>query len=165
MKERLLLERYSSELIHRRFLRSVSIGLLSDNVEFQLKTFLGDPTVTDETLIDKMNKAAGADWERQNKLKKNTSSKITTKVHEIQTEVGINRQSHDTPEAAFEVQDYAAPAKNMKEHRALAATTQRDTELYKVVKQLKQEVEEMRKSMRNSQAAPRPPRWSSQRRM
>lgn len=171
LKERLLLaarepgseERYSPELIHRRFLRSVSTGLLSDNVKFQLKTFLDDPTVTDETLIDKMNEAASADTERQNKLKKNTSSKITTKVHEIQTEVGINRQSHDTPEAAFDVQDFAAATKNIKGRKVLAAASQRDTELYEVVKQLKQEVEEMRKSMHNSPAVPRSPRWSSRR--
>lgn len=61
LKERLLLaakepgtdELYSPELIHRRFLRSVSTGLVRDNIKFQLKTFLDDLTVTDETLIEK----------------------------------------------------------------------------------------------------------------
>lgn len=159
-------ERYSPELMHRRFLRSVSTGLLSDNVKFQLKTFLDDSTLTDEILIDKMNKAASADWERFKQLsplEKNSSRKITTKVHEIQTEVGINWQSHDTTGAVSVVPDQAVGTKNTKGRRTAAAVSQRDTELYEVVKQLKQEVEKMRKSMKNSPGVPRAPRWIARR--
>lgn len=54
LKERLLLasrevgsdEQYSPELIQKKFLRSVSIGLLSDHIKFHLKPFLDDLTVT-----------------------------------------------------------------------------------------------------------------------
>lgn len=137
LKERLL-------LIHRRFLRSVSTGLLSDNIKFQLKTFLDDPTTTDEVLIDRMNEAASADWERQNKLKKSTNTKITTKVHEIQTEVGTDQQNNNLNEAVAVALEQTRGPKGAKGQRITAAS-QRDTELYEVVKQLKQEVEEMRK--------------------
>lgn len=170
LKERLLLaakepgtdEQYSPDLIYRRFLRSVSTGLISDNIKFQLKTFLDDLTVTDEILIEKMNEAASADLERQNKLKKSTSSKIT-RVHEMQTEVGIHQQSHDRAEAWPEVQDHAAAAKNTKGRKGATPASQKDTELYEVVKQLKQEVEEMRKSMHSTPMAPRTPRWNTRR--
>lgn len=170
LKERLLLaakepgtdEQYSPDLIYRRFLRSVSTGLISDNIKFQLKTFLDDLTVTDEILIEKMNEAASVDLERQNKLKKSTSSKIT-RVHEMQTEVGIHQQSHDRAEAWPEVQDHAAAAKNTKGRKGATPASQKDTELYEVVKQLKQEVEEMRKSMHSTPMAPRTPRWNTRR--
>ena len=44
---------YSPDLIPKKFLRSVSTGLLSDNVKMQLKSHLDDLGVTDEMLIEK----------------------------------------------------------------------------------------------------------------
>lgn len=52
---------YSPDIIQKKFLRSVSTGLLSDNVKVLLKTHLDDLGVTDETLIEKMNDAAAVD--------------------------------------------------------------------------------------------------------
>ncbi len=71
LKERLLLassdvgsdEHYSPELIQKKFLRSVSTGLLSDHIKFQLKPYLDDLEVTDEILIDRMNEAASVELE------------------------------------------------------------------------------------------------------
>lgn len=72
LKERLLAasrepgsdEQYSSELIQKKFLRAVGTGLISDNVKYQLKSYLDDTTVTDDVLIAKINEAASFEWER-----------------------------------------------------------------------------------------------------
>ncbi|KAL6463235.1 hypothetical protein MHYP_G00276260 [Metynnis hypsauchen] len=97
LKERLLVaareidsdEQYSPELIRRKFLRSVSTGLLSDHIKFQLKIYLDDPYVTDETLIEKMNEAASVEWERQQKLKRSTSSRSTRVPMLVTNEIGV----------------------------------------------------------------------------
>ncbi len=72
LKERLLVasrepgtdEQYGRELVQKKFLRAVGTGLISDNVKYQLKTYLDDVTVTDDVLIAKTNEAASLEWER-----------------------------------------------------------------------------------------------------
>ena len=170
LKERLLLasreggsdEQYSSTLIQKKFLRSVSTGLLSDHIKFQLKPYLDDQTVTDEGLIDKMNDAASVDWERQTKLKKNTTSKVT-KVSELQTEVQVHQQSHGAAKAVVGVHEQSSEVVKPKSRKASAADSQRDTELYEAVKQLREEVAEMRKSMNKPQGPTRQSRWNRER--
>lgn len=158
LKERLLVaakelgtdEHYSPELIQKKFLRSVSTGLLSDHVKFQLKSYLDDPKVTDDVLIEKMNEAASFDWERQQKLKKSTGSK-TTKVGELQTEVHANPVYYDTTVEPSQVPEHSTPAKvNSKSQRVKTASSQNNSELLEVVKQLREEVAEMKKVMQNS---------------
>lgn len=78
-------ERFSSNLIHRKFLRSLETGLICDAVKNQLKPHLSDPTVTDETLIEKLNEAASLEQERQNKQRKTAAWK-QPKLNEIHTE-------------------------------------------------------------------------------
>lgn len=72
LKERLLAssrepgadEQYSAELIQKKFLRAVGTGLISDNVKYQIKSYLDDPAVTDDVLIAKTNETASLEWER-----------------------------------------------------------------------------------------------------
>ncbi|KAG7525905.1 hypothetical protein JOB18_033454 [Solea senegalensis] len=91
LKERLLAssrepgtdEHYSTELVQRKFLRAVGTGLISDNVKYQIKGYLDDPTVTDDVLISKTNEAASFEAERQQKFRK---SNRELKVREIRAE-------------------------------------------------------------------------------
>lgn len=51
-------ECFSTEYIQKKFLRSVSTGLISDHIKFQLRPYLDDTEILDEMLINKMNEAA-----------------------------------------------------------------------------------------------------------
>lgn len=65
--------------------------MFSDHIKYQLKTYLDDPTVTDEVLITKTNEATSLEWERQQKFKKNAHIK-ETKVTETQAEPRQNQE-------------------------------------------------------------------------
>ena len=78
-------EQFSTDLIQRKFLRSLETGLICDAVKYQLKPYLGNPRVTDETLIERINEAASLEQERQNKLRKTAAWK-QPKLNEIHTE-------------------------------------------------------------------------------
>lgn len=79
-------EHYSHDLIQRRFLRAIETGLLSDNIKFQVKPYLNDVTVSDETLIERTNEASSLEGERQQKLKKSAMAK-SARVCELQTDI------------------------------------------------------------------------------
>ncbi|KAK0131983.1 hypothetical protein N1851_033224 [Merluccius polli] len=82
LKDRLLVAS-NPDLISKTFLRSVGTGLLSDNIKFQIKPFLDDPAVSDEMLIERVNKAASLEAERINKLKKSTvKSACVNELHQ-----------------------------------------------------------------------------------
>lgn len=68
-------KQFSLNLIQRKFLRSLETRLICDVVKNQLKPHLSDPTVTDETLIEKLNEAASLEQERQNKQRRNAAWK------------------------------------------------------------------------------------------
>ncbi len=82
-------EQFSSDLIQRKFLRSLETGLLSEAVKFQLKPYLSNSRVIDEVLIEKMNEAASLELERQNKLRRTTTVKPPI-INEIHTEIQVN---------------------------------------------------------------------------
>ncbi|KAL0152983.1 hypothetical protein M9458_051712 [Cirrhinus mrigala] len=88
-----------------------------------------------------MNEAASLEWERQQKFKKNVHVK-ETKVTECQAEL----QSQDR-------MVHAVTGKEQSTHTQVKAlktpqiTEKKDSELYEVVKQLKEEIGEMRKVM------------------
>lgn len=52
---------------------SVTTGLFSEHIQFQLKTYLDDQRITDETLSDGMSGTAGIELERQTEKRKTTS--------------------------------------------------------------------------------------------
>lgn len=66
-------EQFSPELIQRKFLRSIETGLLSEAVKLQLKTYLSNPRIKDEELIERVNEAAILEQERQQKLREQKS--------------------------------------------------------------------------------------------
>lgn len=158
LKERLLLasrevesdEQYSAELIQKKFLRSVSTGLLSDHIKFQLKPYLDDQRVTDEVLIDRMNEAASVELERQSKQRKYTSSKAP-KVTELQTEMQFSQPSQGAAEARVGIQEQSAEVVKPKSRKTPAVANSRDSELYETVRQLREEMAEIRKSITNRQ--------------
>lgn len=78
-------EQFSLNLIQHKVLRSLETGLICDAVKNQLKPHLSDPTVTDDTLIEKLNEAASLDQERQNKQRRTAAWK-QPKLNEIRTE-------------------------------------------------------------------------------
>lgn len=76
---------YNPDPIQKKFLRSLSTGLLSDNIKLQLKCYIDDQSVTDEILIEKMIDAAAVDQERQQKMKKSLPAK-PARISELHTE-------------------------------------------------------------------------------
>lgn len=76
---------YNPDLIQKKFLRSLSTGLLSDNIKLQLKCYIDDQSVTDEMLMEKIIDAAAVDQERQQKMKKSLPAK-PARISELHTE-------------------------------------------------------------------------------
>ena len=130
-------------------MRSVSTGLLSDHIKFHLKPYLDDLRVTDEELIDRMNEAANVESERQSKQRKQTSSKF--KVNELQTEMQNSLQGQGS-EAGVMVLEQAVEMGKSKSRKTPVAVSSRDSELYETVRQLREEMAEIRKRITNSQA-------------
>ncbi|KAK0144802.1 hypothetical protein N1851_016626 [Merluccius polli] len=142
---------YNPDLIQKKFLRSLSTGLLSDNIRLQLKFYLDDPGVTDETLIEKMNDAAAVDLETQQKLKRSNPVK-PARVNELQTETSIDQMQADRNQAPGQ----STPVKaNVKGQKVTAVKNQIESELMDAIKQLRDEVAELKKTVHQS---PRPPR-------
>ncbi|CAI5640554.1 unnamed protein product [Oreochromis niloticus] len=170
LKERLLLasedtgsdEQYSPELIQKKFLRSVSTGLLSDPIKFQLKSYLDDPRVTDETLIDKMNEAASVESERQLKQKKTTGSK-SVKVNELQTERPASQLGLGVAETRLGTQEQSAEVVKPKSRRTPVVAASRESELHETVRLLREEMAELRRSITTPQGPTRPLRTSGRR--
>lgn len=141
---------YSPDLIQKKFLRSLSTGLLSDNIKLQLKYYLDDQGVTDEILIEKMNDAAAVDFERQQKLKRSIPVK-PARVSELQTETSTEQLQADTNQLPGQS---ASAKSSVKSQKVTAVKSQMESELMNAVKQLREEVAELRK---NVQQPPRPP--------
>lgn len=55
---------YHPELVQRKFLQAIQTGLLCDS-NCQVRPFLNDVRVSDETLIDKMSEADSLEGERK----------------------------------------------------------------------------------------------------
>ena len=153
LKERLLVksrelgsdEHYSPELIQKKFLRALGTGLISDNIKYQLKAYLDDPVVTDEVLIVKSNEAAILEWERQQKFKKNCKEPRVREIHaETQSVPEASVGAVGGPERA-----YSTFTKG-KGNRTPSAMTHTESELLVVIKQLRGEVEEIKKVMSES---------------
>ncbi|KAK7886457.1 hypothetical protein WMY93_026078 [Mugilogobius chulae] len=166
LKERLLLaskepgaeEQYSPDLIQRKFLRAVETGLVSADVKYQLKRYLEDPAVTDELLIAKTNAAASLEWERHQKFKKHIKE---PKIRELHVE------AQAVPEATVaSVNSQACPSTTPlkgKMPKPQHTATRTESELLDMVTQLKGEMEEIKKAIRESPRAPYHPRTNRKR--
>ncbi|XP_035262887.1 uncharacterized protein LOC118221695 [Anguilla anguilla] len=157
IKERLLAasqevgseEQYSPELIQRKFLRSISTGLSSDHLKFQLKSYLDDEQVTDEVLIDRMNKAASVVEERQSKQRKSLGGKIA-KVNKLQTEPQTSQHGQDAGEERVRVQEQSAEVVKQKNRKPPPpASSPRESDFREDLRLLREEVAEIRKSLTN----------------
>lgn len=144
-------------------MRSLSIGLLSDDVKFQLKPYLDDQRVTDYVLIHRMNEAASVESERQSKQRKNTSIK-TPKVNKLQTEMLTSQQGQGAAKARVGVQEQSAEVVKPKNRKTPAVASSRDSELYKTVRLLREEMAEIRKSIITPQELTHQVRRSTKRR-
>lgn len=85
-------ELYSRATVQRKFLRSIETGLLSDSIKYQLLPLLGNMSITDEELIEKVNEASKLENERLEKRKRSTAAKFP-KIQALQTEA----QAPQTP--------------------------------------------------------------------
>lgn len=56
---------HDQEVVQRKFLQAIQTGLLSDSINCQVRPFLNDVRVSDETLIDKMSEADSLEGERK----------------------------------------------------------------------------------------------------
>ncbi|XDV12946.1 hypothetical protein PO909_001491 [Leuciscus waleckii] len=78
-------DRYSRDIIQRKFLRSIETGLTSDSLKFQIQPYLSNIRTTDEELIEAVNEAAKLEGERQEKLKRLQAGK-PPRIHEFHTD-------------------------------------------------------------------------------
>lgn len=144
-------EHYSADLVKRKFLRSVATGLLSDNIKYQIKPYLDDMDVTDETLIERVNEAANLETERLNKLKRNSTK--APRLNELQTTSNKWDNSPNPPAQS------SHQRKNTEIPKEKAETVQPppEPEMQTLVRELKTEVAEMRRMVLASMSANKPP--------
>lgn len=137
-------EQFSSNLIQRKFLRSLETGLLSEAMKFQLKPYLSNPNVTDELLIEKINEAASLEIERQNKLKRHVPVK-PPRVNEIQAEVQSihNHPPQDSDNDTQDERQSKGSDKGSKKKQVQSRGP--DPETVKLIEGLKAEVQEIKK--------------------
>lgn len=67
--------KYSPELIQNQFLQTVLTGLHDDTIRTDMKPYLQDPNVTDESLLEKITATFNLESERKNKLSVMSKSK------------------------------------------------------------------------------------------
>lgn len=126
------------------------------NVKFQLKPYLDVLQITNDVLIERMNKAASAEYERQVKLKKN-STKVT-KVNEKETEVAIPQKNSGIGGTHTEVPEAQSQVVKSRVCK-LTASNQKETELFEVVKLKK----EMRKAFYSQKEPSTYSKWKMKR--
>ncbi len=59
--------KYDPALVQNMFLHTVLTGLQNDRIQSDLQSFLSDPTISDEVLLERLNVACSHETERQNK--------------------------------------------------------------------------------------------------
>lgn len=67
---------YDPALVQNMFLHTVLTGLQNDRIQGDLQPYLTDTTVTDETLLEKLNVACSHEAERQSKRKSERSANV-----------------------------------------------------------------------------------------
>ena len=60
---------YDISLVQNMFLHALMTGFSDDNIKSDVKTFLSDKTVSDETLFEQLNKATHSVNEHKQKCK------------------------------------------------------------------------------------------------
>ncbi|KAI3369838.1 hypothetical protein L3Q82_024420 [Scortum barcoo] len=147
-------EHYSADLVKRKFLRSVATGLLSDNIKYQIKPYLDDMDVTDETLIERVNEAANLETERLNKLKRNSTK--ASRLNELQTTSNKWDNSHN-PSAQSSLQRKTT---ELPKEKAETVQLSPEPEMHTLVRELKTEVAEMKRMVLASISAGKSPNSS-----
>ena len=71
---------YDISLVQNMFLHALMAGFSDDNIKSDMKTFLSDKTVSNETLFEQLNKATNSVNERKKKLQ---SASRTARINEI----------------------------------------------------------------------------------
>lgn len=157
-------ERLSSDLIQRRFVRSLETGLISDSVKFQLKPYLCDHHVSDEVLIERVNEAANLEQERQQKLKK-TVVQRPPRINDVQIEVPSN-----VPESAFRRDGEAQHAMTdmadkievtSKNKKCQARCTEQNIDSNKQIDDLRAEIMEIKRVILETVGASKQPQAAS----
>lgn len=135
-------EKFSPELIQRKFLRSVETGLLSDAVKFQLKPYLSSVVVTDEVLIEQISEAANLEQERQQKLRKAVVNR-PPRLNTVQTDLPFSLRQEVEENA--EQRDMDNKGDKIKSRKNVGPSPEKDTNSSQLLEGLKAEVQEMKK--------------------
>ena len=101
--------KYSPSLVNGLFRQSVETGLADDTIRMRLRSFLQDPTVDDESLINEMQLAVLAESERKKKFTLSTKVK---KVNEIS--VSEKSPSQNTPKTVDNCDKILAAVEQMR---------------------------------------------------
>ncbi|KAI3369332.1 hypothetical protein L3Q82_007465 [Scortum barcoo] len=147
-------EHYSADLVKRKFLRSVATGLLSDNIKYQIKPYLDDMDVTDETLIERVNEAANLETERLNKLKRNSTK--ASRLNELQTTSNKWDNSHNSSAQS----SLQRKTTELPKEKAETVQLSPEPEMHTLVRELKTEVAEMKRMVLASMSAGKSPNSS-----
>lgn len=134
-------DRYSRDIIQRKFLRSIETGLTSDSLKFQIQPYLSNIRTTDEELIEAVNEAAKLEGERQEKLKRLQAGK-PPRIHEFHT----NPQSECSP--ALAVQSAKEPGMAMAIRTVKGRESKECQKVNNEVPDTQKLIEELRAEMR-----------------
>ncbi len=87
--------KYDPALVQNMFLHTVLTGLQNDRIQSDLQSFLSDPTISDEVLLERLNVACSHETERQNKRK----SERSVAVHVTQ----LNESKHQSKQTKVDL--------------------------------------------------------------
>lgn len=79
--------KYSNELVHNLFTRTVFTGLSNNTIRHELKSTLELTDIRDEVLIETLNKIVSKETERQNKFQKVRVNEVTEEPSKSNTEI------------------------------------------------------------------------------
>ena len=89
---------YDISLVQNMFLHALITGFSDDNIKSDMKIFLGDKTVSDETLFEQLNKATYSVNERKKKLQ---SAGRTATINEV-TSSDVSQNNNKTEKSKKE---------------------------------------------------------------
>ena len=90
---------YDISLVQNMFLHALMTGFSDDNIKSDMKTFLSDKTVSDETLFEQLNKATNSVNELKKKLQ---SASRTARVNEITWSDDVSQNNNKTEKSKKE---------------------------------------------------------------
>lgn len=107
--------KYDPALVQNMFLHTVLTGLQNDRIQSDLQPYLTDTTVTDETLLEKLNVACSHEAERQSKRKSERSATVNVTQLSEPTLHLKNKQKQPKSDLMSQLKSLSEEVKQIKE--------------------------------------------------